>query len=148
MTKVRASQRNGCTFCVKFHLKASWQPLTTVATISYLGRVAMAYRFTHRRYHKTRRRSRARRPRWCNYFFNCVDENRFFTANGATSFFWLIALKKGWFSVLLSNPFSKTFFCTSSCSALCNTLNCSSPQPVREGAQRREFWQVGDVSTR
>jgi hypothetical protein len=30
-----------------------------------------------------------------------------------------MAVKNAVFSVLLSNPFSKTFFCTSSCSALC-----------------------------
>ena len=38
----------------------------------------------------------------------------FFTVNGATSFFWKKGLKNVLFSVLLSNPIRKTFFCTSS----------------------------------
>jgi hypothetical protein len=48
------------------------------------------------------------------FFYICEAGVWFFTVNGATSFFWEKGLKNVLFSVLLSNPIRKTFFCTSS----------------------------------
>ena len=63
------------------------------------------------------------------FFRSGVPDFPFFTGYGATCFFWWNAVKMAIFSVLLSNPIRKTFFCTPSRSALCFTLNYSSPQP-------------------
>ncbi len=73
-----------------------------------------------------------------------------FTAYGATKIFWRSGLKKPWSSVLLSNPIRKTTFCTSSCSALCRTLNKTTLRRLTDlrVSLRRAFWQHRTVSTR